>query len=90
MRSSSTEDALSEWLGRTEALEGLWVRITNHLEYLESDGRHLILGRDPEEGRKCGEIRHFPPFGESVGRRLSVGGFGDMQAERRTPGSISF
>jgi len=80
VRRPSVEDVLSERLGRVEAFEGLWVRITNDLEYLGSDGGHLVLRRDPEEGRKCGEIRNFSPFRESVGRRLSVGGFDEMQA----------
>jgi len=90
VRSRPTEDALSERFGRAEAFKSFWVCITNDLEYLGSDGRHLVLRRDAEEGRKCGEIRNLVPFGESVGVWPLVGESDDVQAERRTLGSISF
>ena len=61
----STEDAFSNWLGRSQPLKCLWICITNDLEYLRSDSGHLILCGDSEQGRECGEIRYFIPFGES-------------------------
>jgi hypothetical protein len=82
VRSRSAEDALSKWLGRSEPLKSLWVRITDDLEYPEIGQRASRTCRDSEEGRECGEIWHFIPFRESVGRQNGQrNGSIDMGAE---------
>ena len=90
MRCRPAEDILSKRFGRSEPFESSWICVTDDLEYLGPDGGHLILRHNSEEGRKCGEIRNFVPFRESVGERPLVRESGDVQAERRTLGSISF
>ena len=63
----SIEDVLSKRFGRDQALEVLWVCIANDVEHLRPDTGYLILCRDLEERRECGEIECFVRFGESVG-----------------------
>jgi len=89
VRSPSAEDVLPKWLGRAKPLKGLWVRVTDDLKYLGPDGGHLVLCCDSEEGRDCGKIRNFMPFGESRGERMSVEGSINVRAEQRTQGGIS-
>ena len=50
VRSWSSEDFFSECLGGTQLLKRLWVRITDDLKQPRSDGGHLVLCCDPEEG----------------------------------------
>ena len=68
VRSRPAEDPFSKRLGRSQRLEGLWVRIANDVEHLRPDSRHLVLRRDSKEGGECGEIGNFIPLGESVAR----------------------
>ena len=71
VRSRSAENALSKRFGRGQPLKyikGLWVCITDDVEYLRPDTGYLVLCRDSEKGRECGEIRYFVWFGESVDR----------------------
>jgi len=62
------ENALPKCLGRINALKSRRICTTDGFEYLGSDGRHLVLCSDSEEGRECGEVWRFILFRESVDR----------------------
>ena len=59
MRLGCIEHALPERLGRVQSLEILWVRIADGLEQLVSKTWHLIVGRNPKEGRESAEFWDF-------------------------------
>ena len=68
MGSWPAEDALSKLFGRSQTLKCLWVRIADDVKDPRSEARHLVLCRDSEEGRECGEIWNLIPFRESGDR----------------------
>ena len=45
-----SEDALAEWLGRSESLEGFWICITDDLVYSGLNGGQFVLGCNSQEG----------------------------------------
>ena len=68
----SIEHVLPECLGGVESLEIIRVRIANRLEQPGSKVRYLVVGRNPEEGRKGAKIGNFSSILKSG--RMTVNG----------------